>query len=534
MTRLKVINRSVNPLLVDLPDWVDAIQPHQITAIQEIMAAFESCDVVVLEAPTGSGKTLIAEVVRRLLQRRASYICSSKSLQQQFLTDYEYAKLLMGRANYPTQLAAEHFHPDDWMNHVSCEECTWTLDAGCRWCVAKQHCPYDIAKTNALAADIAVLNTSYFLAEANGPGRFSNRPFVIVDEADTLEAALMNHVSVAVGERRLNQWGWTVPEKVTVKSSYEEWLNESITDLALIRRRVPGGDEPRFIRERNMLDNLISRMRAIRSGLDSDAWVYTGRSRKDKPGKGAAFKPSRVDFLGEEMLWRHGDKWLLMSATIISAQELLDSLGCDRSYGLVRVANTFPVENRRVVVMPVADMSAKNKATSYPVVANAIRALVAKHANERVLIHSVSYELTEHLRAALSGSGRPILSYKTSSEREGILAAYKATERAVLIAPSFERGIDLPGDLCRVQIIAKVPYPYLGDRQVSVRLHSRGGQVWYNVQAIRELVQMCGRAVRGKDDWATTYVIDSSFKSGLWNRGRGLFPSWFVDGLVWQ
>jgi Rad3-related DNA helicase len=96
-----------------------------------------------------------------------------------------------------------------------------------------------------------------------------------------------------------------------------------------------------------------------------------------------------------------------------------------------------------------------------------------------------------------------------------------------------DRGVDLPDEQCRVVIIAKVPYPYLGDRQVNARLHSKGGQVWYNVQTVRSIVQMTGRGVRHEDDWCVSYIIDSQFNN-LWSRGRGLFPLWWKEAMEWK
>ncbi len=93
--RHRLVNRTLNPLLAGLPDWVTGFRPQQVDAVMQIMAAFEDVDVVVLDAPTGTGKTLIAEAVRLLLADRQTeagvrawrdgmYVCSSKSLQDQF------------------------------------------------------------------------------------------------------------------------------------------------------------------------------------------------------------------------------------------------------------------------------------------------------------------------------------------------------------------------------------------------------------------------------------------------------------------
>ena len=89
----------------------------------------------------------------------------------------------------------------------------------------------------------------------------------------------------------------------------------------------------------------------------------------------------------------------------------------------------------------------------------------------------------------------------------------------------------MPDDLCRVQIIAKCPFPALGDKQIAARLHTEGGQLWYTVKTVRDIVQMTGRAVRHDDDWAITYIFDSSFGKSLWNRWKNLFPKWWQESV---
>ena len=100
-----------------------------------------------------------------------------------------------------------------------------------------------------------------------------------------------------------------------------------------------------------------------------------------------------------------------------------------------------------------------------------------------------------------------------------------------MLAPSMSRGIDLPDDLCRVQIIAKCPFPALGDKQIASRLHLPGGQLWYTVKTIRDMVQMTGRAVRHDNDWAVTYIMDVNFGKNLWSKWKRLFPAWWAESV---
>ncbi len=527
-----LVNRSVNPLLETLPEWVKDFRPHQRQAIHEVLDAYTRVPVVVLDAPTGSGKTLIAEAARRMLRTRGLYVCSTKSLQGQFARDFPYAQVLKGRSNYPTELFPEQYHPEDKFGNVSAEDCTWQKSTGlCQWCSFKSKCPYECAKAAALRSELAVLNTSYFLTEANHIGRFSEADFVIADEADTLEAHLMGYVSVEVSQGRMRKYGWKPPEKVTVPASWRDWIEGVLPEVWDRRNRIKlDHTDVKGIKEFKYLSNLHEKLGQVLKGLEDGFWVYTGRDDN------VSFRPSRVDSIGKDNLWRHGKKWLLMSATVISADEMLDSLGYRDNYEVVTVASTFPKENRKINVVDVANMSRKGEADAKERMIDAIHAVLRRHSGERVLIHTVSYDLAAAICAGLETSGRRVLSYASSSTRDGALSEY-VSERglgSVLVAPSMDRGIDLPGDLCRVVIVAKVPYPYLGDRQVSARLHSRGGQVWYTVSTIRTLVQMFGRAMRSETDSFTGYALDSQFRNGLWSRGRGLFPTWFSEAIDWR
>ena len=525
------MNRQLNPLLFDLPEWAATYRPHQIEAINDIMSAYRRANLVILDAPTGSGKTLIGETIGRMLQHRRLYTCSSLLLQDQIQRDYEYAKILKGRSNYPTVNRADEF-PE-----VSAADCTWSLSDACFLCPEKQACAYERAKAAALKAKLAVINSSYFLTEANGPGRISKREFVVLDEADTVEDTLMRHVSVDISDRRLERFRWDPPSHIGDESSWLDWLQPTILDLRNRIARLPRVFErPSDAREALYLTNLYSKLLGVRDGIPSGNWLYAGRTGHTRASYriGVSFKPARIDNLAKSYLWRHADKWLLMSATVISGQEIVESLGWTKDYSVIKVRNTFPVENRRVYYRGVASMSFKNRSPeTWKKLANHVDRDLTLHMDHRVLIHTVSYELANFLKEHLT-HGRPIIRYHNAQGRDGALREYLASENGVLLAPSMGRGVDLPGDACRVQMIVKVPYPNIKDPQIAKRRSTTGGQLWYSVRTIRELVQMCGRAIRSEDDWAKTYIYDTDFSTGLWNRNRNLFPEWFREAIVWR
>lgn len=531
------IDSGINPLLAGLPP----LRAKQADAIEQILDAYSrGVKLVVLDAPTGFGKTVTGETVRRMLQVPATaYLCSTKSLQDQVARE-GWGSVLKGRANYVPQ------HP---ITGETCADCTWSKQTPkCLFCTRKRDCPYEVAKGAAIADPLAILNYAYFLTEANGPGRFSGRGLVIADEADLLEQELMGHVSFEIGRFRMASWKWSPPEKVTVESSWQQWfadylpkirgkVNELTTQLhgngqqtLIDGPAMPTKTLTKLTRELKYAAELESKMRAVAAGLEDGGWVFTGRN------DGVEFKPIKVDGLGRDRLWRHGDRWLLMSGTVISAGELLDSLGWDQGYEWVKVGSSFPVEHRRVHVIPTGNMGRKTIDEAKPALARSLARISARHPEDRMLLHAVSYDLSDYVRGVLLDVGRTVFSYRSAGERDAALADFRKHAGACLVAPSMDRGVDLPHEDCRVQVICKVPFPNLGDKQVAARLYGggRAGQMWYAVNTVRTIMQMCGRGVRSEDDWCTTYVLDDAFKDQVWAKNRNLFPLWWREGVVWE
>lgn len=522
------------------PAWVKGFRPHQWQAVQEIMEAYKhGADVVFLDAPTGSGKTLIAEMVRRLMGTEKNlYVCSGKDLQDQFLKDFDYARVLKGRSNYPTL--------DKPFPMVNCGDCDKTgkgEEAECSWCSQPQRCPYTVAKEEAIRAEVAVINTSYLLAEANWVGTFTDQDFVILDECDVLEQQLMGFVEFKITERMCRDLNLIPPKKGVHKETIAKWIDDVLVpELKAAIGRVGSDrslDHIEKIRRKNSLLRKLQEAEGVSDEILDDNWI------RDNDAGPLVLKPVKVDDYGRGSLWCHGQKWLLMSATIISSDEMAESLGVTSvvnengeevdplTYSTVFAPMTFSVHHRRVIACSIGSMSKKNLDATFPSMVNSIVRILDRHPDDNVLIHTHSYALNRDLAEALRNARilRPIITYSRAADRDTALAKYKQTPNAVLLAPSMDRGIDLAGDSCRVMLIVKVPFPYLGDKQVSARLHLPGGQTWYNVQTVRTVVQMTGRGVRSRDDWATTYILDSDFMK-FWSKGKALLPAWWKESVM--
>jgi len=222
-----------------------------------------------------------------------------------------------------------------------------------------------------------------------------------------------------------------------------------------------------------------------------------------------------------------------MSATIISAQQMAEDLGLeDDEWGVVTIGSSFPIEQRPIFVQPVANMTWKEQDTEWPKMASMVENIADYHGGERILVHTVSYKLAEYIERRLDGNQHRVFTYQNSKQREQALSDWLESENGIMLAPSFERGVDLKDDLCRVIVVAKVPFPSLGDKQVNGRLYTKGGQGWYSMLTVRSIVQMTGRGMRSKDDWCETYILDRQFVKNIMNKNRNLLPKWWSDALV--
>ena len=92
-------------------------------------------------------------------------------------------------------------------------------------------------------------------------------------------------------------------------------------------------------------------------------------------------------------------------------------------------------------------------------------------------------------------------------------------------------GVDLPGDKCRFQIIYKMPYPSISDKQIKARKSVE--KKWYDYQTAISLVQTYGRGMRSEDDYCVTYFIDSRLNSFIRRDSKRdcLIPDFFKEAI---
>lgn len=573
----------------ELP-WLGEVRSWQWDGYREIIEAYaRGAKVVVLDAPTGAGKTLIAEMVRRKLAHdarredkrlNALYMCSTLSLQDQFMRSFPYANVLKGKRNYVpllnTPLAT--FNTDG----VTCDDCEIRreLSGGlvCPWCAEISGCPYKVAKREAVMGELAVVNTAYALREWSGEmaSALSGAGLVIADEMHLIEDAIVGFVEYKVTGWRARGLGLTIPKKGSHMKTIKEWMGgellsalemelekyqeqddedlQYVSDFMDDEEEFPEGEDVAGIvaaqlergRKERELKSSIAGLRGVIRGMEVGEWV---RNDHDEGGKykNLTLNPVRVDEHGERALWRHGQRWLCMSATVISAAQRIRDLGFEGEWDVVYVPMQFEVENRRVWYAGVSEVTRKGGDEAVEKMIDACVKVCRMHEGESVLVHGVSYVLCERIAERLrweyggnggngeNGGTRRVITYgRGKGERETAIGEFRRSRGSVIVAPSLDTGVDFPDNECRVQVIAKMPWPNLGDKRTSALVNSgHVGQTWFTMKTVEGIVQMCGRAVRHEKDFAVTYILDASFKK-VYDENRGLFPKWFRDAVSFR
>ena len=515
-----------------------------------------------LNAPTGTGKTLIMATVQKLLDAHTTYLCSTKQLQDQVCHDFPYAVDLRGRNNYvclkrPTQfptISAAHctkmperahctpekrnhwcryncprFNGDVFVSIVGVPPpSTFTTPCPClRWC------PYEIRKDEAVKAELAVLNLPFFLHEANYVGRLSGKPLVVLDEADTLEDTLRSFVELSISKAQIEKLELEPPKRVSKPEEdkhIRDWVEWAFRTLAVVEVRLKelakDGENPssQVLYQRDELERLTSRLKAFGSTVDTH-WVFISTESR------WSFKPVFVARYADKYIWQHGSRFLCMSATLVNPRQWARDLGIDwEEVEYLEAPTTFPVEHRLIHYRPAVNLSRKSGDEDWSLLINAIDVILDEHQAVRGLVHTVSYSLARHILQHSRHAARMVW-HDSAATRVDAFARYKAGKNLVLVSPSYGRGISLDGDLGRFVIVAKVPYPDLGDKQIAARLYgAKDGKSWYATKTVRELVQATGRAVRSVDDWASMYVLDGKFDN-LYSEWQWIFPAWWREAL---
>ncbi|MFB6074117.1 MAG: helicase C-terminal domain-containing protein, partial [Haloarculaceae archaeon] len=398
-------------------------------------------------------------------------------------------------------------------------------------CQVKHRCPYFSDRAIASNRRIAAMTLAYFMQTA-GSDVFGPRDVVVVDEAHGLGDWAEMYATVELGPDTVPLWESQEPpaiEDLADAADYAEGVAHACERRV---KELRGNAElaPEEVAERDHCRELMRDLSwFVEEYRDPDAGTTWVVDQPDGAGTRVTIKPLNPERYLDHTIWDRGERFALLSATILSKDAFCASVGLspDR-VALVEVDHTFPVEHRPLYDVAQGKMTYEHREETLPEIARQVVRIMQAHPDEKGLIHCHSYAIEERLEGLLRefGVGERLRSHE-KEDRDGQLAAWKRSDAPdVFLSVKMEEALDLEGDLCRWQVICKAPYPNTRDSRVARRLED-GQWGWYYRAALRTVVQACGRVVRAPDDYGATYLADSSLLD-LFERARSDTPDWFA------
>ena len=496
---------------------------------------------IILEAGTGTGKSAVATTLARMYE--SAYILTmTKQLQKQYADEFDFP-LVKGRGNFDCLKDGLEVTCD----MGACKTAPKNSKFFCPYGISKNptltgelafkdsfgsdiffqttdHCNYWQQKANSINSPITLMNYDYAILELNYVKHFGKRTLLILDEAHNIEDKLMKTMEINLYNRQLEKDIKKVISPQTLKSAEKgEWIME-IDAIQGHYSDIEIKDLPTNKADR--INSTIAKLKSLKTNLEKEPgnWVI------DADENGVSFKPLRVNHYAEDYLFKHGDVVIFLSATILSHKMFSKWLGLDpREVYHIQVDSKNKKKKRPIELNLAGKMSKSRVKQSAPKSIEILQKILKRHEGEKGLIHTHSYKCQQYIVNHLYSNR--LISHGNNN-RERVLKFFEEDENPlVLVSPSMSEGVDLPYDKCRFQVIYKIPFPYLGDKQVHMRM--KKDQRWYAYKTAMTLMQAYGRGMRAEDDSCVTYILDSDIqmilKSPLY---KSLIPEFFKEAII--
>jgi Rad3-related DNA helicase len=531
-------------------DWrphfpFDKVRDEQARALDFIVDSFyvKQKDYVVAELGTGIGKSAIAVTLGKMSEQFSSsdeigsayVLTSQKSLQDQYIKDFsDVVRDIRSSSNFTCS----------WNSKQSCAETSRIIglfgEKAHRVipCAKKDSdCAYKQCKKSFIAACVGITNYSYLLSETVYAGALQPRELVVFDEAHCIENETRKWSSTLIEEKFCNKelkisFGQRENFMWWLENEYAPALKELLekTSKKLVKAvKKNSVNDVLFLslaKKNEMLDKHLCQLNRFlldkTSSKDNYVCVYNDYN---KNARECTVKPIEVGEGANKLLYVMGKKKLFLSATVLKKDIFYKSCGLDDSKtDFISIQSPFKSSSYGLTYIPVGSMAKKDIQNTSPKIAKAIKQILQNHKNEKGVIHTVTYNITDEISKI---KDQRLLVQKSSNDRDLILKNhFSSKEPTVIVSPAMMEGLDLKDDLGRFQVICKIPFPYIGDEVTKIKMAK--SPEWYTWNTVRTLVQTVGRCVRNHQDWTKTYILDECFID-LLKQNSEFFPEFFED-----
>jgi len=514
---------------------------YQKETILRIANAFNSgVKCVLLDAPTGSGKSYINATFCRLI--KSFYATPQLTLIDQIKADINisgYFEEIKGRQNY-------YCYHDEGRN-CSVGVCKQLKNFECE---KTEVCPYWIRKLKALGANTVLMSFAYFMLEGKTDTvySFGRRRLLVLDESHSIERYVLGYVSLTISQYSLPyEFYEKIREDIpkTIKSIDElKIFVKAVLELLSVEKR-------RYEYEQQTLDGLSlgktislskvedfeSRAESFLDSLSETEWVWQVNyaTYKGMSSRWIIAQPLYAKLFMNEMVWNRADLFIVSSATLLDSRRFIEETGLDRVMKFseilhLKVPSTFPVENRPIIDLSVGKMTKDERVDNIGKAIERLEGIIELEKDNNIAVHARSYEFARAIYNGIDEKYKPLIVTHDAENRDEALQKWKKGG-GIFICVAFTEGQDWREDLynCKAQVLFKVPYLDLADRRVARRLELNQWS-WYRGAALKETIQAYGRCVRSETDKSKFYVIDSSFWD-LMKRSKKELPDWFREAL---
>lgn len=553
-------------------------RPQQKEAVLDIIRAYneDPNGIYLLDAPTGSGKSVIAMIFADFLvhkENKGYILASDLTLHAQYAQDFRRMQLwnwgnVKGVDNYLCVVNNEKFSIGDCKNKGTSYDAAESLSCF-------KDCGYLKARKKAMRSPVSLLTYPYALIQRNYVDSESNsekgksapfpaRDFVIADEAHKLLNIVQSHFSPIVSHDITKKCAILIESLrgIGVKPPDIE-----ITSLDKVIKGIYHYDDQAILlrllqRLTTLLEIIVISTQNIREiasieFLDQSLpfeWISvfgqcdwfkdvhckiqdyceiikttsTEKLIKNPGEDNIVFNCIDEYYLLKKHFFDQFGFKLLMTATMGDPSDFMKNHGI-RSAQYFKIESHFDWTKSPIIFYPGKKMSAGFLDQNIYWAIDKIERILDTHQGESGIIHSGSYELNNRIWRGLSKEHQKrIVLYKGTEEKDLGLKRMAKKKGLVLMGPSILEGLNMIDEKSRFQIFLKVPYPYLGDKFVAAKLKYQ--PEWYDWQTCNHVLQGIGRSVRSDTDWAVTYLLDGCF-ANLFNRSKRNFPPEFHSRL---
>lgn len=522
---------------------------NQLDVVEQVLVSFlqNKKQFVVLNAPTGIGKSIIGAVVARCIEqlgvikddddvssKPALFLVGTNTLTTQYADSFKGNRdfmLAKGASNYQCSLMSEKDH-----RYHDAESCASSMYKKLVPKLYEKHCDqceFNRIKLARNGVPYLITNYSMFFINQLYSQIIKTRALTIFDEAHTVNDLFVEHMAIQQSSFMMKKYQNElmeifVPEKhidalmglradIDSQKINDKNYHEYVTKFHKAYKNIADSIENKMVGEKDA--SMLSKYRKLFKKFAGQYAKFDDFMKFDYDhvfeAKESEFsiKPVFVNLFFKGIATSPYN--LLMSATI--SEDLVEyMLGMDKSdYDFIRADPVFDPKNKKVVFLDPLNISYKSlqEQKTLDGISKRVIKVVKENKHHNGIVLVPSFKLGSEVAAAIRKSGVKVTLFEHSygEKLSDYLIKFKACKTpAVLVSPSLFEGIDLAGDLSRYQIIVKAPFPSLGDKRVKHILDKY--PVVYELATVLKLVQGVGRSVRSKEDHAVTYILDSHAK----------------------